>query len=59
MFQNALAFNQPIGNWTIGTGSQIPVTGISMAGMFNNADAFNQNIGAWNVEKVTNMSRYV
>ena len=56
MFQSATAFNQPIGNWTIGTGSQIPGTGISMTGMFNNADAFNQNIGAWNVEKVTNMS---
>ena len=56
MFQNALAFNQPIGNWTIGTGSQIPGTGISMGGMFGNADAFNQNIGAWNVEKVTSMA---
>jgi surface protein len=56
MFSSATAFNQPIENWTIGTGSQIPVTGISMASMFNNADAFNQNIGAWNVEKVTNMS---
>jgi surface protein len=55
MFVNT-AFNQPIGGWTIGTGSQIPVTGISMASMFYNADAFNQNIGAWNVEKVTSMS---
>jgi surface protein len=53
MFQNATSFNQPIGNWTIGTGSNMNVT---MANMFNNADAFNQNIGAWNVEKVTNMS---
>jgi len=56
MFEGATTFNQPIGNWTIGTGSQIPVGGINMSNMFNNADAFNQNIGAWNVEKVVNMS---
>jgi surface protein len=56
MFWAASSFNQPIGNWTIGTGSQIPVTGINMSGMFNSANAFNQNIGTWNVEKVTNMS---
>ncbi len=56
MFQLASLFNQPIGNWTIGTGSQIPGTGINMSNMFNDADAFNQNIGTWNVEKVTNMS---
>jgi len=55
MFLSATAFNQPIGNWIIGTGSQIPVGGIDMASMFNNADAFNQNIGSWNVEKVVSM----
>jgi surface protein len=55
MFQSNTAFNQPIGNWTIGTGSHIPSTGINMSNMFRSSN-FNQNIGAWNVEKVTNMS---
>jgi surface protein len=54
MFYNS-PFNQPIGNWTIGTGSQIPATGINMQYMFSTSP-FNQNIGAWNVEKVTAMN---
>ena len=50
------SFNQPIGGWELGTGSQIPSTGINMSSMFKNANSFNQYIGDWNVEKVTNMS---
>jgi surface protein len=54
MFWDCPTFDQPIGNWTIGTGSQIPSSGISMRKMFDGT-SFNQDIGAWNVEKVTDM----
>ncbi|WP_369012547.1 BspA family leucine-rich repeat surface protein [Flavobacterium anhuiense] len=46
MFNNAFAFNQPIGNWNTAFVS-------SMNGMFAFA-IFNQNIGGWNVSNVTN-----
>lgn len=48
MFLDALAFNQPIGNWNTSA-----VT--NMLGMFQNATSFNQNIGSWNTSAVTTM----
>lgn len=56
MFQSATAFNQPIGDWTLGTGNEVPL-GIDMNSMFYAASNFNQNIGSWNVSKVTSMFR--
>jgi len=49
IFQNASAFNQPIGTW-----NTTNVTDIS--NMFFGATAFNQPIGTWNTANVTNMS---
>ena len=49
MFENAEAFNQPIGNWDVSN-----VT--DMGSMFENTEAFNQPIGNWDVSSVTNMS---
>jgi trimeric autotransporter adhesin len=45
MFENADAFNQPIGNWNT---ERV----VSMGWMFHGIQIFDQNIGAWNVEKV-------
>ena len=42
MFQSATAFNQPIGNWTLGSA-------VTMASMFRSAIAFNQPIGGWDM----------
>jgi surface protein len=49
MFQQATAFNQPIGSWNTGA-----VT--NMAGMFGIATSFNQSIGSWNTGAVTGMN---
>jgi surface protein len=51
MFNDAVAFNQPIGNWDVSK-----VT--NMEGMFRNAVAFNQDIGSWNVGSVTSFDGY-
>jgi hypothetical protein len=48
MFNNARAFNQPIGRWNV---SNV----IGMSFMFCNAVAFNQPIGVWNVSNVNFM----
>ncbi len=48
MFESAIAFNQPIGNW-----NTTAVT--NMGSMFWGASAFNQPIGNWNISAVTNM----
>jgi hypothetical protein len=47
-FNDATAFNQPIGNWNVSN-----VTATDQ--MFNGASLFNQNIGSWNVSKMTSM----
>ena len=49
MFNNAFAFNQPIGSWNTSN-----VT--NMSGMFNNASIFNQPLNGWNTSKVTTMA---
>jgi surface protein len=49
MFNNADAFNQPIGSWNVSK-----VT--NFQSMFQSTFAFNQPIGSWNVSSVTNMS---
>ena len=49
MFQDARAFNQNIGNWTVNLVAD-------MSNMFSGASVFNQNIGGWDVSGVTNMS---
>ena len=49
MFQNATAFNQPIGSWDV---SNV----ITMGSMFNQASSYNQPIKTWNVSNVINMS---
>jgi surface protein len=48
MFQHAINFNQPIGNWNVAS-----VT--DMSSMFASAESFNQDIGSWNTANVTNM----
>jgi len=48
LFENARAFNQPIGNWDTSN-----VT--NMWWMFAGAAAFNQPIGDWNTSSVTDM----
>ncbi len=50
MFNNASAFNQPIGGWNTAA-----VT--NMDYMFNRASSFNQPIGNWNTAAVTNMNQ--
>jgi surface protein len=52
MFQSAIAFNQPIGNWNT---SNVTL----MSSMFQGATAFNQDIGSWNVSNVTNFSSFM
>ena len=49
-FQDARAFNQPIGSWNVGSATQ-------MGNMFRDAYAFNQDIGAWDVSNVNTMYR--
>jgi len=48
VFENAIAFNQPIGSWNTSA-----VT--NMSWMFYHEYAFNQPIGSWNTSAVTNM----
>ena len=48
MFNTAVAFNQPIGNWNVSN-----VT--NMSSMFYYAQNFNQDISGWDVGNVTNM----
>lgn len=48
MFQQSIAFNQPIGNWNT---SAV----VNMFAMFNVATSFNRPIGNWNTSSVTNM----
>ena len=45
MFENATAFNQPIGNWDVSN-----VTDMSMF-----CSPFNQDISSWDVSNVTDM----
>ena len=47
-FQDAVAFNQPIGNWDISNVTNLRAT-------FYNANAFNQPLNQWNTSNVTNM----
>jgi surface protein len=49
-FQEASAFNQPIGSWNVGSATQ-------MSNMFRDALSFNQDIGAWDVSNVNTMYR--
>lgn len=49
MFKDAVAINQDISTWSVGT-----IT--NMANMFNGATSFDQNIGTWNVSAVTDMT---
>ena len=46
MFRDASAFNQPIGNWSVGAVTYLD-------SMFRGASAFNNPIGAWRVDQVT------
>lgn len=46
MFRLALAFNQPIGIWDVGNGTNFD-------SFFRNANAFDQNIGSWNMAKAS------
>ena len=49
MFQNAIAFNQPLNAWNVDR-----VTNMNF--MFYNCDAFNQSLNSWNVSNVTIMT---
>ena len=49
MFQDAVAFNQPIDHWDVSNVQH-------MAAMFNGATTFNQPLGSWDVSNVQNMS---
>jgi len=48
MFENALAFNQDIGNWNTSNAT-------NMVAVFRGATSFNQDIGNWNTSNATNM----
>ena len=48
MFENATAFNQPIGSWDV---SNV----INMGNMFSQSSSYNQPIKTWNVSKVNDM----
>ena len=52
MFQNATAFNQPIGNWNVSK-----VT--NMTSMFAGATAFDQDIGNWDIVAVTSITGFM
>ena len=52
MFLNAIAFNQPIGDWITGSVTY-------MNGMFYEAYAFNQPIGNWSTGSVNGMGGIV
>jgi surface protein len=49
MFQSAINFNQPLGNWNVSN-----VTNLNQ--MFQGATTFNQDIGSWNVSNVNAFS---
>ena len=49
MFQEAMEFNQPIGNWDVSNVND-------MSGMFQETGQFNQNLNEWKVGKVKNMA---
>ena len=48
MFQDASAFNQPLGGWRVDK-----VTDMCL--MFCGASAFNQTLGGWSIDNVTTM----
>jgi len=48
-FRNAVAFNQPIGNWNI-------ILCTSLATVFDGATIFNQDISTWNTINIVNSS---
>jgi surface protein len=47
VFNNATAFNQPIGSWNTSLAT-------TMQGMFTGAPSFNQPLGNWDTSRVTN-----
>ena len=49
MFEDAIAFNQPVGNWNTSHAAR-------MDSMFKNAASFNQTLAGWDISHVEDMS---
>ena len=56
MFANALAFNQPLGDWDV---SNVTNMSYMFYADYINLTSFNQDISSWSVDGVTNCADFI